>query len=484
MKILIVTKDIPPYVSIPGSIQRVVLFSYYLIKKGHEVSLIGSGRQDNLNNGPIWWEEYLNKVKMFPLLPGRLLKYFDFRKEQMIKKNSKEVFSHDLKINHDISKDEREEKKGLTKKLIWSKIIYRLIRKIYNNLFIFGDDGILEIFSLKKHLRKIIDDLKPDILIVSTPPHSWLRIIPWVKSQYPALQSIVDFRDGWTSTGLFRAKSFIRKYWQDYIEKRIISSAGGLVFVSPGLEKFYVDKYRYGLPVSELIYNGYNKKLWKNVKKGKVNTVFLNRKHRPCIIKHVGGLSFSLESFRSPYNIFLVLESCLKKGLISSNDFILSFTGFVDKTEILNVFPLLKPMIQINGPVSPLEALIEMKTTDLLLVIHSKEEGAEEVLTGKMFDYLRAEKPILAVTTSNCGIKDFLTELDIGIWADINDHEDISKKMINILKIFKSNKWSDWCKKKTPSASKISKYSRESQYEKFEKFLIKIVNNKIKGVEQ
>jgi len=478
MKILIVAKDIPPYVSIPGSIQRVVLFSYYLIKKGHEVSLIGSGRRDNLNNGPIWWEEYLNKVKMFPLLPGRLLKYFDFRKEQMIKKNSKEVFSHDLKINHDISKDKREEKKGLTKKIIWSKIIYRLIRKIYNNLFIFGDDGILEIFSLKKHLRKIIDDLKPDILIVSTPPHSWLRIIPWVKSQYPALPLIVDFRDGWTSIGLFRAKSFIRKYWQDYIERRIISSADGLVFVSPGLEKFYVDKYKCRLPVSELIYNGYNEKLWKNVKKEKVNKVFLSRKHRPCIIKHIGGLSFSLESFRSPYNIFLVLESCLKKGLISSNDFILSFTGFVDKTEILNVFPLLKPMIQINDPVSPLEALIEMKKTDLLLVIHSKEEGAEEVLTGKMFDYLRAEKPILAVTTSNCGIRKFLVKMDIGIWADINDLEDISKKMINILKIFESNEWSEWCKEKTPSASKISKYSRESQYKKFEKFIVKIVNNK------
>lgn len=484
MKILIVAKDIPPYVSIPGSIQRVVLFSYYLIKKGHEVSLIGSGRRDNLNNGPIWWEEYLNKVKIFPLLPGRLLKYFDFKKEQMIKKNSKEVFSYDLKINHDISKDEMEEKKGLTKNLIWSKIIYRLIRKIYNNLFIFGDDGILEVPSLKKHLSKIVNDFKPDILIVSAPPHSWLRIIPWAKSQYSALPSIVDFRDGWTSTGLFRAKSFIRRCWQDYLEKRIISSADGLVFVSPGLEKFYVNKYKNKLPVSELIYNGYNEKLWKNVKKEKENVLSLSRKHRPCIIKHIGGLSFSLESFRSPYNIFLVLESCLKKGIISTNDFILSFTGFVDKTEILNIFPLLKPMIQVNNPVSPLEALMEMETTDLLLVIHSKEKGAEEVLTGKIFDYLRAEKPILAVTTSNCGIKDFLTELDIGIWADINDHEDILKKIINILKIFKSNEWSEWCKKKTPSALKISKYSRESQYEKFEKFLIKIVNDKIKGVKQ
>ncbi|GAH74579.1 unnamed protein product [marine sediment metagenome] len=240
MKILILAKEIPPYVCIYGSIQRVVLFSYYLIKKGHEVAVIGSGRRDNVYNGPVWWEEYLNKVKIFPLLPGGLLKYFDFKKEKIKKKKSKEIYSYDLKINDYISKNKNGAKKKLFKNLIWSKMIYKLMRKIYNNLFIFGDDGILEVPSLKKHLNKIINDLKPDILIVSAPPHSWLRIIPWVKYQYPTLPLIIDFRDGWTSTGLFRANSFIRKCWQDYIEKRIIFSADGVVFVSPVLEKFYV----------------------------------------------------------------------------------------------------------------------------------------------------------------------------------------------------------------------------------------------------
>jgi glycosyltransferase involved in cell wall biosynthesis len=141
-------------------------------------------------------------------------------------------------------------------------------------------------------------------------------------------------------------------------------------------------------------------------------------------------------------------------------------------------------MIQINDLLSPLEALIEMKTTDLLLIIHSEEEGAEEVLTGKLLDYIRAEKPILAITTKNCGIRKFLAEMDIGIWANINDINDISENIINILRIFRSDKWYDWCKENTINSSKISKYSRESQYEKFEKFLIKMVNNKIKGVKQ
>jgi len=127
-----------------------------------------------------------------------------------------------------------EQKKSF-KNLIWSKMIYRLMRKIYNNLFIFGDDGILEVPSLKKHLSKIINDLKPDILIVSTPPHSWLRIIPWVKYQYPTLPLIVDFRDGWTSTGLFRANSFMKKKYDNLGKTIFITQDIGLYGSSKSL---------------------------------------------------------------------------------------------------------------------------------------------------------------------------------------------------------------------------------------------------------
>jgi len=475
MKVLILSRDIPPYVDVPGATQRVVLFSHYLIQKGHEVTIVGSSRRVNDYNGPIWWEKYLNKVKIIPLLPGGLLKYIDFIKEKIKKKKSKEIYSYDLQINNDITKNKNRAKKRSFKNLTWGKIIYRLMRKVYNNFFIFGDDGILEIPSLKKHLNRIINDLKPDILILSTPPHSWLRIIPWLKNKYSSLPLIIDFRDGWTSTGLFTANNCVRRYWQDYIEKKVIRSSDGVVFISPALEKFYVSKYKVRLPISEVIYNGYNEKLWNNVKQEKVNTVFSIHKRRPCIIKYVGSISFSTKSFRSPYNIFLALESCLKKGIISSSDFILSFTGFIGNTEVLNDFPLLKKNIQINGTVSPLNALKEMKNADFLLLTHKKEEGAEEVLTGKIFDYLRAERPILAVTTNNCGIKIFLDNLGVGIWANINDINDISENIIDILKIFRSDKWHEWCEEKTSTLLQIEKYSREHQYEKFENFIEKIV---------
>jgi len=111
MKILILARDIPPYVCIPGATQRVVLFSHYLIKKGYDVAIIGSSRRGNDYNGPIWWEEYLNKVKIFPLLPGGLLKYIDFKKEKVKKKKSKEIYSYDLQINDDISKNKNGAKK-------------------------------------------------------------------------------------------------------------------------------------------------------------------------------------------------------------------------------------------------------------------------------------------------------------------------------------------------------------------------------------
>jgi len=115
MKILILARDIPPYIDVPGATQRVVLFSHYLTKKGHEVTIVGSSRRVNDYNGPIWCEEYLNKVKIFPLLPGGFLKYIDFIKEKIKKKKSKEIYSYDLQINDDISKNKNGTKKSRLK---------------------------------------------------------------------------------------------------------------------------------------------------------------------------------------------------------------------------------------------------------------------------------------------------------------------------------------------------------------------------------
>jgi len=480
MKILILARDIPPYVCVPGSIQRVILLCKYLADRGYEVGLVGSTRRTTNHEGPIWWNKELDTVKVFPLVPGKFLRYMNSIKKELTKNKTEKVNLHEYHDENNIIKHRSKIKKRFIKYLLNYKIFTSMVRKIYYNFFIFGDDGVLELSSLKIHLSRVLNTFKPNAIIVSVPPHSWLRIIPWLKLKYPSLPLIIDFRDGWTSTGIFRAKSSIRRFWQDYIEKKVILSADGVIFMSLGLKRFYLNKYGKGLPYSEIIFNGYSKRFWNNINGIKINTNFLTQKHRPCIIKYVGSMGFSTKSFRSPYNIFLALESCLKKRIISSSDFILSFTGNIGNTEILNDFPLLRPMIRINNPVSPLDALKEMKNADFLLLTHKKEEGAEEVLTGKIFDYLRAGKPIIAITPKNCGIKKFLDDLDIGVWANINDINDISKKIKDILKTFRSDKWHEWSKKNTLNLSGIGEYSREYQYQKFEKYIKKIVREKIK----
>jgi hypothetical protein len=428
-----------------------------------------------------WWNKELDKVEIYPLVSGKFLKYMDYIKGELGKKKFQKNNSNEYQNEINFITHRNEIRKQSFKKIINYKMLTSIARKIYYNFFLSGDDGVLELSSLKIHLNRVLNTFKPDVIIIYVPYHSWLRIIPWLKLKYPSLPLIIDFRDGWTSTGIFRAKSFIRRCWQDYIEKKVILSADGVIFMSLGLKKFYLNKYNKSLPYSEIIFNGYSKRFWNNINEKKVNINFFTQKHRPCIIKYVGSISFSTKSFRSPYNIFLALESCLKKRIISSDEFILSFTGFIGNIEVLNNFPLLKQIIRINDPVPPLDALKEMKTTDFLLLIHKEEEGAEEVLTGKLFDYLRAEKPILAVTTNNCGIKKFLDNVGIGTWLNIDNPEDISRKFINVLKIFKSERWQDWAEKNVLDVSEIREYSREYQYHKFERFIKKIVSKKTIG---
>ena len=91
MKILILARDIPPYVCVPGAIQRVILFCKYLADRGYEVGLVGSTRQTTNYEGPIWWNEELDIIKVFPLVPGKILRYIDFVKEELRKNKPKKM---------------------------------------------------------------------------------------------------------------------------------------------------------------------------------------------------------------------------------------------------------------------------------------------------------------------------------------------------------------------------------------------------------
>ena len=79
------------------------------------------------------------------------------------------------------------------------------------------------------------------------------------------------------------------------------------------------------------------------------------------------------------------------------------------------------------------EAIRKSLETDTLVVVHPK--GRKGVYTGKLFDYLATNKPILAICDPDDVIADLLKETRAGFTADETDNEQVKRETARYVKI-------------------------------------------------
>ena len=105
-----------------------------------------------------------------------------------------------------------------------------------------------------------------------------------------------------------------------------------------------------------------------------------------------------------------------------------------------------------------------MMTCDMLLVTQADTKSALGRLPAKIFEYLRARKPILAIGKKNSDLEKLISQISYAWFVDINNNQllyDTIVKIYNLRKI--NNSFED----------DISSFSRENQAKK----LIKIIDN-------
>ncbi len=94
---------------------------------------------------------------------------------------------------------------------------------------------------------------------------------------------------------------------------------------------------------------------------------------------------------------------------------------------------------------------------DTLVLVHPK--GRKGVYTGKLFDYLATNKPILAICDPNDVIAALLEETQAGFAVDESDVEEIKKMILRCYHIWKNKEVlpRNW--------DKIRQYTRKRQVE-------------------
>jgi glycosyltransferase involved in cell wall biosynthesis len=236
-----------------------------------------------------------------------------------------------------------------------------------------------------KEAKKIITEKNIDIFITTSPPHSTQLIGLELKKWRSDLQWLADFRDPWTD--IFYYKDLKHTFISDYLNKKkeidVLSKSNLISVVSPNMKNIFESK---GIDESKIkvIPNGFDESDFKD------KNLLKNSKFT---ISYIGIAN-------AHYDISSFIKALEKFG--ETHDYQLNIIGeFTD--ELLSKINNTKVIKNINflGYLPHKEAVKYTNSSDLLLLVIPNVPNNKLIYTGKLFEYIASDNPILCIGPKN-----------------------------------------------------------------------------------
>lgn len=421
-KVLIIARQFIPYYANISGIIRILKLAEYLDSQGYEVYILAS---KGFRLTYLGYEEVLRRFRI-TYVPD-LLQYATSRIQlSMMQKKapgrSKQISGHPVGAQ-------------------LSDYAIKLIKEIS-----VPDPGIFFVYKYVREALKIINEHGIRNVIISSPPHS-MQVVGWrLKEKLREdLNLIVDYRDTWNTTKIFQKKLLLTRLLNEFLERKVLSSADHLVYCTrPMLQKLN-EKFFDITHKSLFVMNGFDTS----------NAIDFHAApvphHEYLTIGHFGSINDKEDGFRNPSLFFDVIEKMEMKIKIK-----LYGNAFISK----HWLEKLKDKIELCGSLPYAEAQKKMQEMDILMLIHSEKEGAEEVVTGKFFEYMLAQRPILAIGPAGMEALRLVRDHGLGYSIDLYDHKDIARTMERV--------YSDWGNGALPhyNQENLMQFSRQNQYSK------------------
>ncbi len=246
--------------------------------------------------------------------------------------------------------------------------------------------------------EKIIEEEKPDIIVSNFGPATCHIIASYLKKSHPEIFWLADFRDPWTQ---FR-KNSIRTRFEKSLEDKTLKYADALSIVSEylanALHKDHPDKKIYVIP------NGFDpdEMIIEN-----------NPTTDKFIITHTGSLNMK---FRRPSILFEALHNLIKIGKIEKQYIRVIFYGQNQSWVLRDAHSYgIDEIVSYGGVKNRQEILEIQKNSQILLLIWRSGKGEEGTLTGKIFEYLAAGRPIISIGEKPGEVERLLQKTKAGI---------------------------------------------------------------------
>ena len=300
-------------------------------------------------------------------------------------------------------------------------VLERFLLWIRGNLFI-PDARRGWIKPALKQVPGILNDEGITTVITTGPPHSLHLIGLKLKSVMP-IQWIADFRDPWTAIGYMESLKLGQRATRKHseMERQVLQGADAIVTTSEHT-KFAFQKIT-TRPI-HVITNGFDSMSGNNKQpKGKF------------VLSHIG----SLLSERNPQGLWQALEALCEESSEFAKDIQLELTGIVSQ-EILEQLKKynLHSITKVNPYVSHAEALQLQQEAQILLLLEIDAPKTKGILPGKMFEYMAASRPILAIGPKGWEAASIIESTGCGYGFDNSQQAEIKQQISSWYAKYKS----------------------------------------------
>ena len=239
---------------------------------------------------------------------------------------------------------------------------------------------------------KLIDEFKPDV-IWSTYPIATAHVIASKLHRATGIPWVADFRDPMAQDG-YPSDPITRQSYLD-IEADAAALARHCVFTTPGAARIYQQRYPAAASRMVVLENGYDEESFASITPLPQTDSARAPGKRTLIMLH-SGIVYPSE--RDPTQLFEALGRLQKAGTLSPTDLRIRFRASVhdDLLRSLAQTHGVQDFIELRPAIPYRDALAEMLSVDVLLVMQASNCNAQ--IPAKIYEYLRAGKPILALT--------------------------------------------------------------------------------------
>jgi hypothetical protein len=289
------------------------------------------------------------------------------------------------------------------------------------------------------YLKTYLEKSDIEIIITTGPPHSLHLIGLELKRTLP-IKWIADFRDPWTEIDYFHqlplTKKSIAKHKE--LEEKVIENADQVIVIGKTM-KSKMEPLNKNIHV---IANGFDSELSEDP------TVL----DKNFTITHIGMMNAD----RNPTILWGILKDLMLTDPGFKTNLQLKLVGKIDPVILKDIqFYGLEKQVSIVDYLPHKEVLRIQKSSQLLLLVVNNVPGAKGIITGKIFEYLQAQRPILAIAPIDGDLAEIINETNSGEIVDFNDEGHLKSVILEYYERYKKDDLK-------VNSSNIQQYHRKS----------------------